>query len=194
MEQPIEGGSVERRSVSYAGIDYGMGQSNVNRETGIRYGVIAQWSFSPEALNDLQPIFAGPNCPACGGDVLPSDEVNHPDLWKARMGARGCFDYACLACRKGWDSGECFGDEAVGFESNDPEYDIEVCLVTDIIVTRSPFYTHAQYCSPCVPGAGNLENPCEGGPRTYALGHDWFEDGVAPYPVFRVSDDQVVKP
>jgi len=32
------------------------------------------------------------------------------------------------------------------------------CLDSDILVTKSPFYTYAPFCSPCVPGAGNLDS------------------------------------
>lgn len=51
-------------------------------------------------------------------------------------------------------------------------------------------WTFAQFCSPCVPGAGSLDNPVEDGAKTYCLDHDWFDGGVAPYPVFRVADDK----
>jgi hypothetical protein len=60
------------------------------------------------------------------------------------------------------------------------------------MVVKSPFYTYAQFCSPCVPGAGNLDNPMAEGVKTYCLGHDWFEGGVAPYPVWRVDDHAFV--
>ena len=36
-----------------AGIDYGMGQSNVDKETGIRYGVIHQNKISGFARDDM---------------------------------------------------------------------------------------------------------------------------------------------
>ena len=58
------------------------------------------------------------------------------------------------------------------------------CLQNDWVVLESPFITRAQFCSPCVPGAGNLDSPCESGPITLCFGHDWFDHGVgAPYPV-----------
>lgn len=40
------------------GIDYSNGTANIDRETGIRYGVISQNSVMPEAVDD---IFTGPN-------------------------------------------------------------------------------------------------------------------------------------
>ena len=38
-----------------------------------------------------------------------------------------------------------------------------------------------------------LDAPVADGVKTYCLGHNWFEGGIAPYPVYRVSDNvQVV--
>jgi hypothetical protein len=36
-----------------AGIDYGLGLSNIDRTTGIRYGVISPHSVNPDALDDV---------------------------------------------------------------------------------------------------------------------------------------------
>lgn len=71
-------------------------------------------------------------------------------------------------------------------------YQITGCLTNDIIVIRSLYYTYAQFCSPCVPGAGNLDNAMSkesGAAKTYCLFHDWFEGGKAPYRLWRVEDD-----
>lgn len=65
---------------------------------------------------------------------------------------------------------------------------------TDVWIYDSPYFTHAQYCSPCAPGAGYLLNPCPTGPKTYCLGHDWFESGKAPYPVYSVETGEEVLP
>lgn len=64
----------------------------------------------------------------------------------------------------------------------------------DLFLTKAPYYTHAQFCSPCAPGAGHLENPCPSGPKTYCLGRDWFEAGAAPYPVYAVDTNEEVTP
>jgi hypothetical protein len=66
------------------------------------------------------------------------------------------------------------------------------CLDSDILILKSPFYTFAPFCSPCVPGAGCLDTPDLEGVKTYCFGHGWFEEQIAPYPVFRVSDDRRV--
>ena len=43
----------ERMSTTYTGIDYGLGRSNVDNETGIRFGVVSQGSLMPEAFDDV---------------------------------------------------------------------------------------------------------------------------------------------
>lgn len=48
-------------------------------------------------------------------------------------------------------------------------------------VFSSPYVTETKFCSPCVPGAGDLDNPINGGVLTYCLPDDWFESGKAPY-------------
>ena len=63
----------------------------------------------------------------------------------------------------------------------------------DIFIERSPYYTHAAYCSPCAPGACYLLSPHEDGARAYCFGPDWFYDDPAPYPIYRVSDGVRVK-
>jgi hypothetical protein len=60
----------------------------------------------------------------------------------------------------------------------------------DVWVFKSPYFTYAQFCSPCAPGACYLLNPCtpeSGAARAYCFGHDWFEEGIAPYPVYSVE-------
>jgi hypothetical protein len=60
------------------------------------------------------------------------------------------------------------------------------------MVLRSPYYTRGNFCSPCVPGGVSLESDNPDGAKAYCLGHDWFENGVAPYTGYMVADDSVV--
>ena len=56
------------------GIDYGRGSVNIDKETGIRFGVINQnelmqaWSDSSEAN------YPDPCCPQCGGEIVDYDD------------------------------------------------------------------------------------------------------------------------
>jgi ribosomal protein L37AE/L43A len=165
--------------MSSAGIDYGMGRTNVDPANGIRYGVISQNSVGEAWCNNSEPYYGAPTCPKCG------DEVNKS---KSK-------DFYCRKCRKHLWSDECYGDEPLGFEYEKHGYKLSTVMDnTCIMVLMSPYYTFAKYCSPCVPGAGDLDSPVEDGAKSYCLGHDWFEDGKAPYPVYRVVDDVRVEP
>lgn len=170
------------------GIDYGLGQTNIDRTTGIRYGVISQHSLNPDAFSDIEPDYGDPTCPDCSGKVAPSTGEYLPGAdWMEK-------DYVCRGCEKYFFSHQVFPVEPVGHNYQDRDYTITGCLDADLLVTKSPYYTHAQFCSPSVPGAGNLDHPCPTGPKTYCLGHYWFDGERAPYPVYRESDDAEVEP
>jgi hypothetical protein len=176
---------------TYIGIDYGFGQSNIDDNTGIRYGVISQNSVSGDALNDLESDYGSPHCPKCGNEVSCTDPI--PDEAKKWDNAEHeCAEFFCASCHYVFGSESAYPEEAIGQYLDDGEYKVTSCLDNDLMVTLSPYYTRAQFCSPCVPGAGNLDNPCPDGPKTYCLGHDWFDDERAPYPVYNVSDDTPV--
>ena len=157
------------------GIDYGMGKANVDPDTGIRHGVISQHSVMQEALDDFSFDYGKPHCPKCG------EEVSADDV--------GQYDFLCNKCKYGFRAEDAYPDEPLGFHYDQDGYFLTHCFDNDIFVLRSDFYTLAQFCGISVPGAGNLDTPMEDGVKTYALGHDWFESGIAPYPIYRVSDN-----
>lgn len=181
----------------YAGIDYSPPGSTVNRdaETGIRYGMISQHSVMPEALDDVYTH---------GDDLgyLESREKMKAAIVAAIESA--IADYAEIdhdeACRMAGEIADsdlvimhdC--DESGPFAYSEGELNIQTTSACDLWVFKSPYFTHAQFCSPCVPGAGNLDTYCASGPKTYCLGHDWFEGGIAPYPVYDVATGEQVLP
>lgn len=173
-----------------AGIDYGMGRPNINHATGIRYGVISQHSVMLE-YSDLAYDYGEPTCPKCGGSVVDAAKVDCED-WPQYE--RGCSDYACESCEHILDSSDVYGEEANGWSYSGDGYKLTSCLDSDVFVLASPYYTLAQFCSPCVPGAGNLDSADEDGVKTYCLGHDWFEERKAPYKVYSVATGEEVKP
>jgi hypothetical protein len=172
--------------MSNAGIDYGMGRSNVNRETGIHYGVISQNSVNLDVLSDVQmegADYGKPTCPECGAEIGHSSDVEPDAEWNDGK------DYACATCKECYWSDSVFSEEMLGWSHESDGYKLTDCLDTDVFVLESPYFTHAQFCSPCVPGAGNLDNPCEDGPKTYCLGPEWFDEhSPMPYRCYRVSD------
>ena len=179
-------------TTQYTGIDYSMGTANFDIDTGIHYGVISQHSVSLDVLSmELESDYGNATCPTCGNDMVDYDDNEHADYTETG----GCFDYACELCERIYDSQESFPEEPLGFYIDDTDYKIVDCLDSDLMVLSSPYYTYAQYCSPCVPGAGNLDTPLhkDVGVQSYCLGVDWYDrDNPCPYVVYRVSDNAVV--
>jgi len=192
-------------ATNYAGIDYGRGITNIDTKTGIRYGVIPINSEACQAICDsLVPDYGPPTCPKCQGQA---DEPSAFQEIRAALGEtfadlfsdsdlpagyteeeHECWDYVCVNCQHFFGSESAFGDEPIAEEYEGEGYRLsKTGNDSDVFVLSSPFYTHAQFCSPCAPGAGYLLNPCADGPKTYCLGKEWFDNESAPYPVFDVK-------
>jgi hypothetical protein len=64
----------------YAGIDYGMGQTNIDKETGIHYGVISINSLTECAIEDFEADYGEPHCPKCGSEAetIPAHTESDP--------------------------------------------------------------------------------------------------------------------
>ncbi len=225
--------------MSGRGIDYGMGTTNIDRETGIRYGVIPMHDLSEWAHEDFAADYGPATCPKCGNEavdadadkalpenvvkalewmgfpadaeidvcddgsayvgltqILPPGSVDEPltrDAYKVLHHA--CGDYACDDCRLLFDGEDAFGDDVCEWIVDDGEYKAtQGGDDSDVFILLSPYFTRAQFCSPCAPGACHLSNPTEDGERAYCFGHDWFEDDVAPYPVYSVKTGELVAP
>ena len=166
------------KSVSYPGINYALNTgANVDKLTGIHFGVISQNSLMPEALDDFYTH---------GKDLAYDEAVE--ELQAVHADNPEGLELALEDLNCNWE----LQASNLLYESNG--YKLTGCLDSDLFILRSPFFTHVQYCSPCVPGAGNLDSPCEAGPKTYCLDGSWFEDGKAPYPVYSVETGELVKP
>jgi len=186
---------------TYARIDYAGLNSSVNRDekTGIRYGVISMHSINPEALNDIY---------ANGRDL---NWENYIAEAKARLRSAlsdyfsdtkysGCTDSPLdAAAESAFDVvSDGISEQYEGDGSNvlyvEGNLSVQSCLDSDFMIDNSPFFTFAQFCSPCVPGACNLDSPIDNSRNSvdsikcFCLGHDWFDDGKAPYPVYSVAE------
>jgi hypothetical protein len=178
----------------YKGIDYGRGLANVDKATGIRFGVIPCGTVT--WWNDhAEGNYGEARCPECEGEVLSSDDEKVPE--GAEGPEHGCFDYYCAECEKPLSSEDCYPEDALSYDVDEGEDNLQASCGDggiDIFVMGSPYFTRAAYCSPCAPGACYLMSPCEDGERAYCFGHDWFEDGKAPYPVYSVATGELVPP
>lgn len=159
-----------------AGIDYGLGKTNIDHETGIRYGVIPMNDLGEFSWESFEPVYGPEHCPVCGNELLMGEEK----------------DYTCDACQVDYWSDELFS-EPIGWALDDNEYVAEYDDHGDVFILESPYFTYAQFCSPCAPGAGYLRNHTPGGVKTYCFGHDWFDGGEAPYPVYSVETGELVE-
>lgn len=179
----------QKMETSSSGIDYGLGQINIDTETSIRYGVIHTNELAShawdeimvtgidtdyeEAISELKGSLASAvksvlqdYCTNFDQDEIADEIVDGLDI-----------DYE--------STGDC---RRFHYETNEVTFD--TCSDGDIFVTKSEFYTLCQFCSPCAPGAGYLIIP--GTVKAYCLGPDWFDEGVTPYKCFRVSDNSEV--
>lgn len=171
-------------------IDYGLGMTNIDNATGIRYGVIHHGEVGQYWYDSSEADYGVPHCPECGNEVEEYDSTTQ-DEYEQYGSYSGC-EYACDNCEHKLDSSDCYGDDPVGHILDDGEYKASQGSDHDIFILSSPYYTLCEYCSPCAPGAGYLVN--EGDVKAYCFGHDWFEDGKAPYKVFDVKTGLEVLP
>lgn len=232
-------------SKNYAGIDYSGPGSAINRdpETGIRYGVISQHSIQSDVMSDiwseardlsyeaavegikqrLRDAVNSGNPRQYLQDSLKDIRIYTADIDEMEAIIRGQICSLDDKVRGMWDViSDAFGDRYEPCDSHDwlwekDGYTLSNCLQADVFVSKSPYFTYAQFCSPCVPGAGNLDRPQHnpesiawnkdrtidpsapkenyiemtgeesGWPRVFCLGHDFFENEEAPYPVFSVA-------
>jgi len=155
----------------YPGIDYSLGKANRNLETGFHYGIISQLEVLQVWADNSEAFYGEIEC-ECG------HIFNTEKTWTCPNCENEDFDFL----------------EPRSFYFEDKEYSAECDDHGDIMITKSPYYTTCQFCSPCAPGAGYLMETCETGPKTYCFGHDWFENDIAPYPVYSVETGKQIFP
>lgn len=142
------------------GIDYGRGLTNIDHNSGIRFGVIPVHEVSQVWYDASEPIYIY-NCYECGSEVNPDDEIC-PNC-KAEID----FDFL----------------EPVGFK-----YDKHGILAfqsvdsPDIFIEKSTHYTYACFCSPCAPGACYIPDVItDSRPennKCYCFPKDWHEGKI----------------
>lgn len=175
------------------GIDYAPTGSNVNRdpETGIRYGVIPVDRLDGGAWDEFEAQYDA-CCPHCGTEV-PED--THFTVENRPAGRKHGFWTVCTSCEKPFEEDERYGDEPSGHTIDNSEYQAHIDSSNDVWWFKSPYFTHAAFCSPCAPGACYLTSPAEDGERAYCPGPEWFDDdNPAPYPIYSVATGELIKP
>ena len=179
--------------MNYTGINYAGPQSTANLDAaaGIRYGVISQNDVGQAWFDGAEADYGKPHCPKCGNE----SQAVRGEYARYQHAQHECDDHVCHNCRYVFGNESAFPESPLGFYVDDDGVKATAGEDGDIFVIKSPFYTYAQFCSPCAPGACHLANPLDRPVpenKCYCFGHDWFESGLAPYPVYRVEDDQRV--
>lgn len=182
--------------MSKAGIDYGMGLSYIDKETGIRYGVIHQNKISPYAFEDIMNNGTDVDFESFKEDLQSSlesaikHELEERGLWSRRRTTTLNNDPRQMAeeivDNLEWDGYEGTGD-CTRYEYNEDGYLLQTCSDGDIFVLKSKFVTRGPFASPCAPGAVYLDDATgdEEMALSYCLDSSWFDrECPCPYPVF----------
>lgn len=174
------------------GIDYGLGRTNRDATSGIRNGVIHQNHVGQAWFDSSEPYYGKPDefeCQHCQQTVRVNVDKEFPIKWGDSVECPNCGETSDC------ELPDCA--EPISFYYEQDGYSAECGEMGDIFVCRSPYFTYAQFCSPCAPGACYLNNPLaepDENNRAYCFGHDWFDDGKAPYPVYSVATGELVQP
>ena len=128
---------------------------NINPETGIRYGIISAHSLDPDVIDAIQRY---------GKDLRLEDAMNEVEAGIRRI----CEDYMAP-----YDVQDIV-DEArsrVEVDSDEPVHEFEIDDIKGrttwlggallVWIFESPHTGVFQLCSPCVPGACNLDSPVD---------------------------------
>jgi hypothetical protein len=187
-------------STNYKGINYAGPGSMTNRDpdNNIRYGVISRNSVI-ECGQDVYDNGENLSYKAFEGRVKSAIRSALSDFYSDHKLGHGnsrldravesAFDSLDDLCEQYQEDNDSYRYEKDG-------YIIETCLDNDFTIIKSPYFTFAQFCSPCVPGACNLDSPLDhipddGSNGCYCLGHEWFEGGKAPYKVFNMGGAEI---
>jgi len=174
--------------------------TNYDEKTGIRYGVISPHSINQDALND---IYTNGTDPYYGEGIkeIKQHVQDFISSYPYRI-SEGTQDSIRDMLIEDFSDGYENPDGAIDYSDN--EYDLHVSGDNfGIFVMKSPYYTYCRGCSPCAPGAGDLDSPMTSYigaistnfDKALCLGTEWFDqDNPIPYRVFRVDNDQEVLP
>lgn len=196
------------------GIDYGNGTTNIDKDTSIRYGVIAMGTICQAWCDSAEPDYGLPTCGECCAEVLDlsMDKIDYcPFCGKEKHNPESGI---CQFCNEDFDTSDLDSivycpicgkeNRYADWYSDEPnmwnlQEDLDAGELIaessgdspDVWCIKSPFYTLTRLCSPCAPGAGDLNSPMEDGCKTYCFPHDFFDGDCAPYPVYKVSDNSL---
>lgn len=178
--------------------------TNHDAETGIAFGIIPQRDVMPDCLDDCEYDYGQPEegeCEECGCLF----HLEHDPKWYDLVTCPDCGEEFELKLHNDAEAnsftierdGYALSGECGSYTSS-----------SDLWILKSPYYTIAEKCSPCAPGAGYLKpldydgdeaaimvsmrNSMGRGEKTYCLDGHFFESGIAPYPMWYVETGERV--
>lgn len=187
--------------------------TNVNSETGIRYGVIdackVPWlveqiqsngnsityrNYEEEVTNQIRYALTQGDLKAMLDDYYMSDRAQEEILESANK-HQGDWSEEEIEEISQQIVEELNNTVSVEFDQEEYEYktETEEYLLSylggapKIWAMKTPFLTKVRLCSPCVPNAGDLDSPDPDGYTCYAVEPDWF-GGECPYEVVPVPE------
>lgn len=173
--------------------------ANYDEKTGIHYGVISPNSISQETLSELCDKSTDTIYEESKKEIVA--QIN--SLFES-LGIRDDDkDYETIREMMITTFNEGYENDYHGYEYEDKDYILHISDDSfGIFVIKSPYYTYTRLCSPCAPGAGDLNAPLKAdhrckditntGAKTYCLPSEFFDDEYAkiPYRYYRVDNDQ----
>jgi hypothetical protein len=171
------------------GIDYGMGTTNIDTDTGFRFGVINQSKVSTWAVDDV--LQEGESVSLKEFRQMVRDELieaieevagkHSVDLYHVDGTVEDLLETGDLNFES--------EDSSVTYEADG--YVIETGSDGDWFVVKSDYYTLGDFCSPCAPGAVFLGS--SGDVKAYCLGLEFFDEYCAcPYDIYSVATGDLV--
>lgn len=171
---------------------------NYDEKTGIHYGAISQNSLMLEYMDNWY------NNDAVYDNLKKEIIEGIKGVLQDQLSDEDITEIIDLAIDKFNDN---FQNDEPHFYYEDNEYSAEYSHSLNCwIILKSPYYTFCRPCSPCVPGAGDLDNPSKidnrfkdksdpgftNGIQTYCLPKDFFDPQYQkiPYRYYNVSDDK----
>lgn len=146
--------------------------ANVNSETGISYGVIsgnaAHWLYEEITTNGTDTTF----------EAYKRQLVKEMAALLEEHGQHNAEDTATgIVDSYEWDDYQCDESDYEYTDSSGNEFLLSYLGGTPLIwCIKTSVIVHARPCSPCVPGAGDLDSPDENGIQCYGIPSEYLDD------------------
>ena len=150
---------------------------NINPDTGVRYGVISTRNIDQDVLDTILQN---------GTDLsyAEAEEETRRDVEADVRAGRGILlddvDMEVQARMENYQSDEPVVRYTLTDDAGQTTLEVQTTWLGGaqlLWVFKSPYRTKARLCSPCVPGAGDLDNPDPEGVECYDVPPDWREGG-----------------